>query len=105
MEFGFKLIQIVFSINAKNHGKSFGTYSEEQRERFHQDIKEMEQHYQDEWNVNMIADFCWMLKRESKVLKIVRSANETCFTDLLMTKGLGKANDREVFVSHEGMDV
>ena len=24
---------------------------------------------------------------------------------MLMTKGLGKANDREVFVSHEGMDV
>ena len=39
------------------------------------------------------------------MFKLVRSANETCFTDLLMTKGLGKANDREVFVSHENMDI
>ena len=39
------------------------------------------------------------------MLKIVRSANETRFTDLLMTKELGKANGREVFVSHKGMDV
>ena len=55
-------------------------------------------------NVNMIADFCWMLKRKS-VKDSVKSANETRFTDLLMTNGLGKANDREVFVSHEMMDV
>ena len=39
--------------------------SEEQGERFHQDIKEMERHSQNKWNINMIADFCWMLKRES----------------------------------------
>ena len=39
------------------------------------------------------------------MLKIVRSANETRFTGLLMTKGLGKANDRELFVSHENVDV
>ena len=37
--------------------------------------------------------------------KCVRSTNETRFTDLLMTKGLGKANDREVFVIYESMNV
>jgi len=41
-----------------------GHYSEEQGERFHQDIKEMERRYQGRWDVNMMADFCWTLKRE-----------------------------------------
>ena len=39
-------------------------FSEEQGERFHQDIKEMERRYQGRWDVNMMADFCWCLKRE-----------------------------------------
>ena len=40
-------------------------YSEEQGERFHQDISEMESRYQGNWSVNMMmADFCWTLKRE-----------------------------------------
>lgn len=41
-----------------------GDYSEEQGERFHQDISEMESRYQGNWSVNMMADFCWTLKRE-----------------------------------------
>jgi len=48
-------------------------------------MKEMERRYQDRWNVNMMADFRWMLKRES--VDNSKSANETRFTDLLMTKG------------------
>ena len=39
-----------------------GEVSEEHGERFRQDINEMER-YQERWNVNMIADYCWMLKR------------------------------------------
>jgi len=46
---------------------NLGDYSEEQGERFHQDIKEMERRYQGRWDINMMADFCWMLKRESTV--------------------------------------
>ncbi|EFN83121.1 hypothetical protein EAI_10360, partial [Harpegnathos saltator] len=30
-------------------------------ERFHQDIKEMERRYQERWDVNMMADFYWIL--------------------------------------------
>ena len=45
---------------------NLGAVSEEQGERFHQDIKEMERRYQGRWNVNMIADYCWMLKREEQ---------------------------------------
>lgn len=47
--------------------ENLGDYSEKQGERFHQDIKEMEHRYQDRWDINMIADFCWVLKRESVV--------------------------------------
>ncbi|GFW51876.1 uncharacterized protein TNCV_1188072 [Trichonephila clavipes] len=43
--------------------ENFGTVSEEQGERFHQDIKEMERRYQGRWNVNMMADYCWMFTR------------------------------------------
>jgi hypothetical protein len=36
--------------------ENLGAESEEQGERFHQDIKEMERRYQDRGNVNMIGD-------------------------------------------------
>jgi hypothetical protein len=41
---------------------NLGAISEEQGERFHQDIKEMERRYQGRWNVSMMADYCWMLE-------------------------------------------
>ena len=41
-----------------------GKFSEEQGERFHQDIITMEERYQGRWNVSMIADYCWCLKRD-----------------------------------------
>ena len=40
--------------------------SEEQGERFYQDIKCMEKQYQGSWNVNMLADYCWELQRATK---------------------------------------
>jgi len=44
---------------------NLGAYSEEQGERFHQDICAMESRYQGRWNVNMMADYCWALKRHN----------------------------------------
>ncbi|KYM93998.1 hypothetical protein ALC62_15394, partial [Cyphomyrmex costatus] len=44
---------------------NLGDFSEEQGERFHQDMKIMETRYQGRWDVNMMADFCWTLERES----------------------------------------
>lgn len=44
--------------------ENLGDVSEEQGERFHQHIKEMERRYQGRWNVNMMGDYCWMLHRE-----------------------------------------
>lgn len=44
---------------------NLGDFSEEQGERFHQDIKTMEQRYQGYWNENMMSDYCWCLKRDT----------------------------------------
>lgn len=45
--------------------ENVGNYSEEQGERFHQDMKVMEQRYQGRWDEVMMADFCWMLRRDT----------------------------------------
>lgn len=45
--------------------KNLDSISEKQDERYHRNIKEIEQRYQEGWNVNMIADYCWMLKRDN----------------------------------------
>ena len=33
-------------------------------ERFHQDISTMERRYKGKWSPTMLADYCWMLKRD-----------------------------------------
>ena len=44
--------------------ENLGTMSDEQGERFHQEIKEMETRYQGRWDAAMMADYCWTLKRD-----------------------------------------
>ena len=44
--------------------KNLGSVSDEQGERFHQDIQTMENRYQGFWNESMMADYCWMLYRD-----------------------------------------
>ena len=44
--------------------EKLGATSDEQGERFHQDIKEMETRYQGRWDAAMMADYCWTLKRD-----------------------------------------
>ena len=62
--------------------ENLGDYSEEQGERFHQDLKEMERRYQGRWDVNMMADYCWMLKRDTeKGIKRVRNPLHRSFED------------------------
>jgi hypothetical protein len=46
--------------------ENLGRFSEKQGERFHQDIKEMEKRYQGRWNEHMMANYCWILKRDCK---------------------------------------
>lgn len=61
---------------------NIGHYSEEQGERFHQDIKAMEKRYQGFEDENMMADYCWNLPRDSPMehnrKALTRSLLETC---------------------------
>ncbi|UYV81699.1 hypothetical protein LAZ67_20002036 [Cordylochernes scorpioides] len=45
---------------------NLGAESEEQGERFYQDIKIIEQRYNDLWNQHMVADYCWNLMHDGK---------------------------------------
>lgn len=44
--------------------ENLGDCSEEQGERFHQDIQTMEDRYQGRWDSHMMADYCWSLQRD-----------------------------------------
>jgi len=69
---------------------NLGAYSEELGERFHQDIKEIER-YQERWDVNMMADFCWNLKRETeKEVKRKRKPLLRSFCDKRYNKKMSK---------------
>lgn len=56
-----------------------GDYSEKQGERFHQDIRVMEERYQGRWDINMLADYCWCLKRDSSELDHKRKSMKKSF--------------------------
>lgn len=44
--------------------KNLGDVSDEQGERFHQEILKMEKRYQGRWNEAMMGDFCWFMQRD-----------------------------------------
>jgi hypothetical protein len=44
--------------------QNLGKVSDEQGERFHQDIMALEKRYQCKWTLSMLADCCWTLKRD-----------------------------------------
>lgn len=46
--------------------KNLGDMSDEQGERFHQDILCMEKRYQGRWDAMMMADYCWFLQRDKR---------------------------------------
>lgn len=45
-----------------------GSYSDEQGERFHQEIMEIEKHYKGKEMTNGLARYCWSLIRETNVV-------------------------------------
>ncbi|GBM30336.1 hypothetical protein AVEN_174146-1 [Araneus ventricosus] len=59
--------------------ENLGAVSEEQVERFHQDIKEMDWRYQGKWNVSMIVDYCWMLQRDNPCKVHKRKSDKRTF--------------------------
>ena len=56
-----------------------GDVSDEQGERFHQDMKIMEERYQGRWDVHMMADYCWSLKRNCPDTKHSRKSYKRKF--------------------------
>ena len=44
--------------------ENLGAMSNEQGERFHQDIKKLETRYQGRWDAALMADYYWTLKRD-----------------------------------------
>ena len=43
---------------------NLGDHSDEQGERFHQDLKVMEDRHKGRWDISMLADYCWSVKRD-----------------------------------------
>ena len=44
--------------------ENVGSVSDEQRERFHQDLMAVEERYQGRWDRHVLADYCWSIKRD-----------------------------------------
>jgi hypothetical protein len=49
--------------------ENLGRVSEEQGERFHKDIQQIENRYKGKLNTNMIADYLWLIKRDFSLRK------------------------------------
>ena len=54
--------------------------SDEQGERFHQDLKVMEERYQGRWDVHMMADYCWSIKPDSPQIENSRKSYKCKFS-------------------------
>lgn len=59
--------------------ENMGAFSEEQGERFHQDIMDFERRYQGQYNENMMGDYIWGLVRESDLQYNRKSRKQTHF--------------------------
>jgi hypothetical protein len=59
--------------------ENLGAVSDEHGERFHQDISAMEKRYQGQWSARMLADYCWMLKRDVPDAKHRRKSTTLTF--------------------------
>ena len=59
--------------------ENLGSMSDEQGDRFHHDMKEMETRYQERWDAVMMADYCWTLKRDILTAEHSRSSKKRKF--------------------------
>ena len=59
--------------------ENLGAVSDEQGERFHQDLMIMEERYQGRWDRNMMADYCWRIKRDCLELVHKRKSHKRKF--------------------------
>lgn len=66
----------ILDAHLESFKENMGAYSEEQGERFHQDMQLFERRYQGAYNENMMGDYIWGLIRESD-LKYARKSRKT----------------------------
>jgi hypothetical protein len=59
--------------------ENLGAVSDEQGERFHQDMREIEERYQDRCDAVMMADYCWYLKRDNPAAAHTRESRKRRF--------------------------
>lgn len=64
-----------------NFPENCGDISDEQSERFHQDIKEMEERYQRRGYKRMIEDHYWSLKRDKQYQHRMRKSKKRSFSE------------------------
>ena len=61
----FKILYLFSHLN--QFPENFGKPSVEQGERFHQDVKNMEERYEGRWDSHMMADYCCNLQQHKPV--------------------------------------
>ena len=71
-----------------------GSMSDEQGERFHQDLKEMETRYQGCWDAVMMAYYSWNLKRDLPVTEHSWSSKKRKFKPWSLNNGEATCNLR-----------
>jgi len=59
--------------------ENLGKVSDEYGERFHQVIRAMEKRYKGKWTSNILADYCWTLKRNVPGAKYRRKSYASTF--------------------------
>ena len=59
--------------------ENLGSMSDEQGERFHQDIKEMESRYQGRWDAVIMADYCWTMRSDLPTTQYSRTSTKQKF--------------------------
>ena len=59
--------------------ENLDSMSDEQGDRFHLELKEMETRYQGYWDAVMMADYCWNLKRDLPAAEHSRSSEKRKF--------------------------
>ncbi|QQP36648.1 Uncharacterized protein FKW44_021815, partial [Caligus rogercresseyi] len=59
--------------------ENLGAMSDEQGERFHQDMRQIEESYQGRWDAVMMADYCWSLKRDNTAAAHTRESKKRRF--------------------------
>lgn len=71
-------IHFLFS-HMEKFPENLGAVSDEQGERFHQDMRQMEERYQGRWDAVMLADYCWSLKRDNPAAAHTRKLRKRGF--------------------------